>query len=195
MVLKETHNEILVPKTCAQFSDAKPCCSLSSSAIIRPFEERTKFSAIYTGFSFTQFKLGEMKLYDSVTRVMETTSIAEALVLATQQLRKAGVPDARLEAGSLLAHVLGRDRTFIISHADETINESELERFSEIVATRATGRPLQYITGRQEFYGLDFDLILQIFQNVDRAGLERTSVGGRDLISRDQDDLDLVSRS
>jgi release factor glutamine methyltransferase len=85
-------------------------------------------------------------------------SIAEALLEATQVLRKAEVPEARRLAGSLLAHVTSRDQTFLITHAEDLLAASELETFRECVARRAQGEPLQYITGHQEFYGLDFEV-------------------------------------
>lgn len=68
------------------------------------------------------------------------------------------MPEARREAGSLLAHVTGRDRTFILSHADEPISEEQLEKFRSSLEWRAQGKPLQYITGYQEFFGLDFEV-------------------------------------
>ena len=85
-------------------------------------------------------------------------SIAEAILQGAHALRKAGVPEARREAGSLLAHVLGRDRTFILSHADDPISEEQLEMFRRTLDWRAAGKPLQYITGHQEFFGLDFEV-------------------------------------
>jgi release factor glutamine methyltransferase len=87
-----------------------------------------------------------------------TTSIAEAILQGAHDLRRAGVPEPRREAGSLLAHVLGQDRTFIVSHADDPISEEQLERFREDLAARVGRKPLQYITGHQEFYGLDFEV-------------------------------------
>lgn len=86
------------------------------------------------------------------------SSIAEAILQGAHDLRKAGVPEARREAGSLLAHVLGRDRTFILSHADDPISEEQLEMFCRSLEWRGTGKPLQYITGHQEFFGLDFEV-------------------------------------
>ncbi len=74
------------------------------------------------------------------------------------QLRQAGVPGARREAGSLAAHVLGRDRSFILSHAEDPVGQEQAERFREFVERRAQGEPLQYITGHQEFFGLDFEV-------------------------------------
>src|SRR2546422_5089706 len=85
-------------------------------------------------------------------------SIAEAILQGAHALRKAGVPEARREAGSLLAYVLGRDRTFILSHADDPISEEQLKMFCGTLDWRAAGKPLQYITGHQEFFGLDFEV-------------------------------------
>lgn len=87
-----------------------------------------------------------------------TTSIAETILEGAHRLRQAGVPEARREAGSLLAFVLGRDRTFILSHAQDPIGEEHAERFLHCLERRAQGEPLQYITGHQEFFGLDFEV-------------------------------------
>ena len=86
----------------------------------------------------------------------EQKSIADSLRDATQALRTAGVPEARRDAGALLSFVIGKDRTFLISHAEDRIDEVHLEHFREAVARRAQGEPLQYITGVQDFYGREF---------------------------------------
>lgn len=85
-----------------------------------------------------------------------TNSISDLLREASQTLRDAGVPEARREAGSLLSHVIGKDRTFLISHAEDIVAGDDLARFRETVARRASGEPLQYITGVQDFYGREF---------------------------------------
>jgi len=87
-----------------------------------------------------------------------STSIAEAILQGAHSLRKAGVAEARREAGSLLAHVIGQDRTFIISHAEDPISAEKLKEFQSALGSRAAGTPLQYITGHQEFFGLDFEV-------------------------------------
>lgn len=87
---------------------------------------------------------------------MSTLSIAGAIVEAAQVLRRSGVPEARREAGSLLAQTVTRDRTFLITHAGELLALEDVKRFREFVARRADGEPLQYITGHQEFFSLDF---------------------------------------
>lgn len=83
-------------------------------------------------------------------------TIAEVLREAAAELDHAGVPEARREAGSLLSFILGKDRTFLISHAEDETDENSLGRFREFVERRAAGEPLQYITGVQDFYGREF---------------------------------------
>lgn len=85
-----------------------------------------------------------------------TSTIREVLKEATQELDSGGVPDARREAGSLLSFILGKDRTFLISHAEDQVDDRSWNRFREFVERRATGEPLQYITGVQDFYGREF---------------------------------------
>ena len=84
--------------------------------------------------------------------------IAEALREASAILRAAGVADARPDARALLSHTLARDHAFLIAHADEEIEPAVLALFRERIARRAAGEPVQYITGQQEFYGLDFEV-------------------------------------
>ncbi len=87
-----------------------------------------------------------------------TTSIAETILQGAHKLRQAGVPEARREAGSLLSYVIDRDRSFILSHAEDAMDAEQAERFRQFLERRAQGEPLQYITGRQEFFGLDFEV-------------------------------------
>jgi release factor glutamine methyltransferase len=85
-------------------------------------------------------------------------SIANAVNEGCQQLSAAAVPESRRESGSLLTHVLGRDRSFMIAHANDALNENQRESFRSLIERRAQGEPLQYLTGHQEFYKLDFEV-------------------------------------
>src|SRR5947209_5703065 len=87
-----------------------------------------------------------------------TISIANATTLGAQLLAAAGVGEPRMEAGSLLAHVLGRDRAFIIAHAEEALTDVQMLSFRGFVGRRARHEPLQYITGLQEFFTLEFEV-------------------------------------
>ena len=94
--------------------------------------------------------------YNSFPQESMSESIGEALRGAAQALDHAGVAEARREASSLLSHVIGRDRTFLISHAEDQLAEAELRKFADAIARRARGEPAQYITGVQDFYGRSF---------------------------------------
>ena len=85
---------------------------------------------------------------------MKTISVT--LKLAIQQLRAAGVPNDLLDAQTLLAAALGKDRTYLIINFSEQLTSEALEKYQALIDRRATGEPLQYITGRQEFFGLEF---------------------------------------
>ena len=68
------------------------------------------------------------------------------------------VPSAQLAAELLLMHVLGRDRAYLYAHPEEDVPPQALERYACLIAERATGKPTQYLTGHQEFWGLDFEV-------------------------------------
>ena len=87
---------------------------------------------------------------------MKSTSIAQALVEATQLLRKAEIAVARRDAATLLANLIERDNTYLIAHAERELTADEIARYRDAIARRAAGEPLQYITGHQEFFNLDF---------------------------------------
>ena len=89
-------------------------------------------------------------------------TIADAIRQGTQMLRKAGVPEPRREAGSLLAHLLGKDRTFLITQAEEALSDADLDSYRGLVERRAKGEPLQYIMGVQDFFGLEFKVTPEV---------------------------------
>jgi release factor glutamine methyltransferase len=63
---------------------------------------------------------------------------------------------ARLDAETLLLHVLDKNRAWLLAHPEEEISDHQAARYSRLVERRYAGEPMQYITGRQEFYGLPF---------------------------------------
>lgn len=85
-------------------------------------------------------------------------SIGSAIKEGAQVLNEAGVDEARRESGSLMAHAIGHDRAFIITNADRALDSGALEIFRKLVSRRSGGEPLQYITGHQEFFKLDFEV-------------------------------------
>ncbi|HEX6729760.1 MAG TPA: peptide chain release factor N(5)-glutamine methyltransferase [Pyrinomonadaceae bacterium] len=83
-------------------------------------------------------------------------TIEQALREASETLERAGVPESRREASSLLAHVLQRDRGFLIAHSKDELRDELFGIFCEYIRRRATGEPSQYVTGIQDFYGRSF---------------------------------------
>ena len=84
--------------------------------------------------------------------------IRTALKQGLAQLRSACVPSHTLAAELLLLHVLGRDRTWIYAHPEEEISPAEVRCFLELIARRSRGEPTQHLTGKQEFWGLEFEV-------------------------------------
>lgn len=84
--------------------------------------------------------------------------IDEAHSEAANILSASGVAEPRMTAAVLLAFITGRNRAYLIAHPEAEIAGEELARYQEATRRRAGGEPLQYITGVQEFYGLEFEV-------------------------------------
>jgi release factor glutamine methyltransferase len=84
--------------------------------------------------------------------------VRTALKRGIAELRDANVPSYTLAAELLLLHVLGRDRAWLYAHPDEVIPSLDAHRFLSLILRRADGEPTQYITGKQEFWSLEFEV-------------------------------------
>lgn len=79
----------------------------------------------------------------------------DALLLnATRRLEMAGSPSARLDAEVLLCHVLGVDRSWLYTWGDREAERFAWARYEALIAARAEGQPVAYLTGEREFWGL-----------------------------------------
>ena len=76
------------------------------------------------------------------------------LKLAAQRLHAAGSSSPRIDAEVLLCHVLERDRTWLYTWGDKACPLREQARFEALIAARAQGTPVAYLTGEREFWGL-----------------------------------------
>ena len=85
-------------------------------------------------------------------------NVRAALKTGIGKLREADVPSYTLAAELLLLHVLGRNRTWLYAHPEETISERDERRFVALIARRAAGEPTQHLTSKQEFWGLEFEV-------------------------------------
>lgn len=76
------------------------------------------------------------------------------LVESARRLADAGSPSARLDAEVLLCHVLGVERAWLYTWGDREADDAAVGRLRELVAHRAAGEPVAYLTGEREFWGL-----------------------------------------
>lgn len=76
------------------------------------------------------------------------------LVRATRRLREAGSASPRLDVEVLLCHALGVDRTWLYTWGDREAPVLARARFEALLAARALGHPVAYLTGEREFWGL-----------------------------------------
>ncbi|HWX76223.1 MAG TPA: peptide chain release factor N(5)-glutamine methyltransferase [Candidatus Acidoferrales bacterium] len=95
-----------------------------------------------------------MQTGDSTARTQRT--VRRALLDGAQFLRDAGIESARLDAEVLLGYVLNAERTDIYLGMESTCNDNDEKGFRELLMRRAKGEPIAYITGRKEFWSLDF---------------------------------------
>ncbi len=61
----------------------------------------------------------------------------------------------RRDAETLLVHLAGRDRAWLLAHPETDLPPETLAHFDALVSRRQANEPLQYLTGRQEFFGME----------------------------------------
>ena len=81
--------------------------------------------------------------------------LGEVLKSGIAQLRSASVPSPRMNAELLLMFTIGRDRAFLYGHPELELSAKEQASYQEALQQRSSGIPAQYITGHQEFWGMD----------------------------------------
>jgi release factor glutamine methyltransferase len=83
-------------------------------------------------------------------------TILTALLQGTQLLQDEAISAPRLTAEVLLTHALHRERSYLYGHPEEELSEISWIHYGRYLHERLKGKPTQYITGHQEFYGRDF---------------------------------------
>src|SRR4051812_24630268 len=81
-----------------------------------------------------------------------------ALRRAVSTLEQNDVGSPRMNAETLLMFVLSCDRAYLYAHPERKLNGEEENRYNATITERSTGKPSQYITGHQEFWGLDLNV-------------------------------------
>lgn len=86
----------------------------------------------------------------------EKHSYEELYRLGKGELESAGISEAELDARLLLEHVCGTNRNDLLVHGDREVAAAEQNVYERLLAGRKERIPLQQLTGRQEFMGLEF---------------------------------------
>ena len=88
----------------------------------------------------------------------QSLNVRTALKQGIHLLREAQVPSDTLAAELLLLHITLRDRTWLYAHPEEILDPQTIESYFSLLRRRAAGEPTQHLTGKQEFWGLEFEV-------------------------------------
>ncbi|HEX9061671.1 MAG TPA: peptide chain release factor N(5)-glutamine methyltransferase, partial [Clostridia bacterium] len=83
-------------------------------------------------------------------------NVKEAVKRSVEILKESGIESPAQEAGVLFCNAFCCDRIYLYAHGEDEADEKKLGLFFHNINERAAGKPLQYITGSQEFMSLDF---------------------------------------
>jgi release factor glutamine methyltransferase len=99
-----------------------------------------------------------VKLAANPSVAAAANEVRAALRAAIARLEECDVPSAPLAAELLLMHVLQRDRTWLYAHPEFELGPEDAAAYAQLIERRSEGVPTQYLTGRQEFWGLEFEV-------------------------------------
>src|ERR1017187_76564 len=83
-------------------------------------------------------------------------TVRTALLQGVSLLEDAGIAVARLTAEVLLSRAMGRERVYLYAHPEQELKDLEWLHYGRYLHERLQGKPTQYITKKQEFYGREF---------------------------------------
>ena len=92
------------------------------------------------------------------TQQTNSTDVRTALKQGILLLRSAHVPSDTLAAELLLIHATGKDRTWLYTHPEESLAPQIAADYFALLRRRAQGEPTQHLTGKQEFWGMEFEV-------------------------------------
>ncbi len=112
-------------------------------------------------------------------------SVREALEQGRRLFEEGAIGAPRLTAEVLLCHALQRDRSFLYAHGDDEMSEVAWIHYGRYLHERLQGKPTQYITKTQEWYGRPFRVSPDVLiprpetEHVIEVALARTPRNGR----------------
>ena len=115
-------------------------------------------------------------------REQKTWTIGRLLKVTSEYLKQKGIEGSRLSAEVLLAYLLNLTRIQLYLEFDRPLDEDEVSGYRALIKRRLNREPLQYITGVQEFWSLDFSVGPQVL--VPRPESEVLVEGALSLLAR-----------
>jgi release factor glutamine methyltransferase len=106
--------------------------------------------------------------------------LREALRAGLERLIEEEIPSPELSAELLLMQVLRCDRSYLYSRPEQPVPPEGAYRYFQLIAERSTGKPTQYITGHQEFWGLGFEVTPDVL--IPRPETEHLVESGLELV-------------
>lgn len=85
--------------------------------------------------------------------------IKESLIEGRDFLKNLEYTDPIYETRKILGEILERDLSYLVSHENEELSASVERKYFDILKKRQEGIPLQYILGREDFYGRTFTVL------------------------------------
>lgn len=82
--------------------------------------------------------------------------IKQALEYAIKILKENDINESILKARILLANILKQPKEYLITHEKDELNVNEINKYKEDIQKLSNNIPIQYITNKQEFMGLEF---------------------------------------
>ena len=83
-------------------------------------------------------------------------NISEALSSTITAFKKANIKSPELDTYVLLTHILKVEKYRLITDSHKLLSESNIKKLNSSTKRRINGEPVAYITGRKEFYSIDF---------------------------------------
>lgn len=83
-------------------------------------------------------------------------NIEEILKKEINNLKQNNIENSTLKAKILLANILNVKKEYLLIHSEEEIKQEDKIKYENCIKELIKGKPLQYITNKQEFMGLDF---------------------------------------
>ena len=84
--------------------------------------------------------------------------LSDVLRYGEETLQNAGIADAKIDAFTLLEMASGVNRTTYLLYKDHKVNEQQFESYKRLIERRAAHEPCQYIVGKCEFMGFEFEV-------------------------------------